>query len=131
MAQARRGKRNSEEENFSFFKSRQPKSSPDVEATLKRIKQHSGVLGVIVVNNEGFAIRTTLDNPTTQLYLHHSRHLIHLSRHTIRDIDPTDDLKFLRMRSKKNELVIAPEDGYTLIVIQAATFQPSKVPSGN
>ncbi|XP_065051696.1 dynein light chain roadblock-type 1-like [Rhopilema esculentum] len=116
-------KRNSDEEQIVSFFTRQPKSAPDVEARLNRIKQHDGVLGVIVVNNEGIAIRTTLDNPTTQLYMLHCRQLIHLARHTVRDIDPTDDLNFFRMRSKKNELVVAPDQGYTIIVIQSCPGQ--------
>lgn len=88
---------------------------------MNRIRHHTGVLGVIVVNTEGIGIRSTLDNPTTQLYLQHCGHLIKLARHTIRDIDPTDDIKFLRVRSNKNELVIAPDAGYTLIVLQSCT----------
>jgi len=107
-----------EEQNLPFF-TRQPRSSPDVEATLDRIKNHNGVFGVIVVNTEGIAIRSSLDNPTTQLYLWHCQHLIDLARHAIRDIDPTDDLKFFRVRSKKNELVIAPDKGFTVIALQS------------
>ena len=103
------------------FFSRHQRSSPDVEATLNRIKSLNGVLGVIVVNNDGIAIRSTLDNSTTQMYLLHCRHLISLARHTIRDIDPTDDLRFFRVRSKKNELVIAPDQGYTIIALQSCS----------
>ena len=30
------------------------------------------------------------------------------ARSTIRDLDPTDDLTFLRIRSEKNEIMVAP-----------------------
>ncbi|CAG2226312.1 DNCL2 [Mytilus edulis] len=43
-------------------------NSHEVEETLKRIQTHPGVVGTIVVNNEGIPIRTTLDNPTTVQY---------------------------------------------------------------
>eukprot|EP00794_Sanderia_malayensis_P017737 gene17737-19510_t len=96
-----------------------PKTCPDVEACLSRIKTHTGVLGVIVVNKDDIPVKTTLDNQTTQLYTEHCRQLSQLARHTVRDVDPTNDLTFLRIRSKKNEIVIAPDHGYTIITIQA------------
>jgi len=36
----------------------------------------------------------------------------------VRDLDPTNDLTFLRVRTKKNEIMIAPEKDFTLMVIQ-------------
>ena len=36
----------------------------------------------------------------------------------VRDLDPTNDLTFLRVRSKKHEIIVAPERDYLLIVIQ-------------
>ena len=40
----------------------------EVEETLKRLVGHKGVIGTIVVNNEGVPIKSTLDNPTTVQY---------------------------------------------------------------
>ena len=40
------------------------------------------------------------------------------ARSTLRELDATNDLKFLRIRSKKHEIMIAPDSEYTLIVIQ-------------
>lgn len=40
----------------------------EVEETIKRISSHKGVIGLIVVNQEGIPIRTTLDNSTTVQY---------------------------------------------------------------
>ena len=39
-------------------------------------------------------------------------------RSAIRDIDPQNDLTFLRIRSKKHEIMVAPDKEYLLIVIQ-------------
>ncbi|XP_060553324.1 dynein light chain roadblock-type 2 isoform X2 [Ruditapes philippinarum] len=90
----------------------------EVEETLKRIHAHRGVTGIIVVNSEGIPIRTTLDNSTTVQYAG----LIHLlaakARSTVRDIDPQNDLTFLRIRSKKHEIMVAPDNDYVLMVIQ-------------
>ena len=40
------------------------------------------------------------------------------ARSVVRDIDPTNDLTFLRIRSKKHEIMVAPEKDYLLIVVQ-------------
>lgn len=36
----------------------------------------------------------------------------------VRDLDPTNDLAFLRIKSKQNEILIAPDKDFLLIVIQ-------------
>ena len=97
---------------------------------------HKGVQGVIIMNNDGkFAlscsatlfnsliksiylpvffmllalpIRTTMDNPMTAHYCALAQQLVMKSRAGVRDGDPTNDLTFLRIRSKKNEIMIAP-----------------------
>ncbi|KAG9281071.1 dynein light chain roadblock-type 2 [Astyanax mexicanus] len=90
----------------------------EVEDTLKRIQTHKGVIGTIVVNAEGIPIRTTLDNSTTVQYAGLLHQLTMKARSTVRDIDPQNDLTFLRIRSKKHEIMVAPDKEYLLIVIQ-------------
>ncbi|XP_065148506.1 dynein light chain roadblock-type 2 [Paramisgurnus dabryanus] len=91
----------------------------EVEDTLKRIQGHKGVIGTIVVNGEGIPIRTTLDNSTTVQYAGLLHQLTLKARSTVRDIDPQNDLTFLRIRSKKHEIMVAPDKEYLLIVIQS------------
>ncbi|CAL8400798.1 unnamed protein product [Arctogadus glacialis] len=90
----------------------------EVEETLKRIQGQKGVQGVIIVNAEGIPIKTTMDNSTTVQYAGLIHQLVTKARSTIRDVDPQNDLTFLRIRSKKNEIMIAPDKDYFLIVIQ-------------
>ncbi|XP_076370847.1 dynein light chain roadblock-type 2-like isoform X2 [Tachypleus tridentatus] len=80
----------------------------EVEETLKRIQTHKGVIGIIIVNSEGIPIKTTLDNSTTVQYAGLITQLADKARSTVRDIDPTNDLTFLRIRSKKHEIMVAP-----------------------
>ncbi len=75
---------------------------------------------MIIINKEDIPVKSTLDNPTTQIYLEHCKQLLQLARHTVRDVDPTNNLTYLRIRSKRNEILVAPDQGYTLIVIQAS-----------
>jgi len=90
----------------------------EVEETIKRIQANKGVIGIIVVSQEGIPIRTTLDNSTTVQYSGLIHELAIKAKSTVRDIDPQNDLTFLRIRSKKHEIMVAPDKDYLLIVIQ-------------
>uniref|UniRef100_A0A3Q1CBG6 Dynein light chain roadblock n=2 Tax=Pomacentridae TaxID=30863 RepID=A0A3Q1CBG6_AMPOC len=84
----------------------------------RRIQGQKGVQGIIIVNSEGIPVKTTLDNSSTVQYAGLIHQLVMKARSTVRDIDPQNDLTFLRVRSKKNEIMIAPDKDYFLIVIQ-------------
>uniref|UniRef100_A0A3B4X9G3 Dynein light chain roadblock n=1 Tax=Seriola lalandi dorsalis TaxID=1841481 RepID=A0A3B4X9G3_SERLL len=72
------------------------------------IQSQKGVQGIIIVNSEGIPVKTTLDNSSTVQYAGLIHQLVMKARTTVRDIDPQNDLTFLRVRSKKNEIMIAP-----------------------
>lgn len=93
-------------------------SQAEVEDTLKRIQQHRGVSGLIIVNNEGIPIRTTLDNSTTVQYAGVIHQLTNKAKSSVRDLDPNNDLNFLRIKTKKHEVMIAPDNDLLLITIQ-------------
>ncbi|XP_067932671.1 dynein light chain roadblock-type 2-like [Watersipora subatra] len=95
----------------------------EVEETLKRIAAHRGVIGYIVLNQDGIPIRTTLDNSTTMTYASTVHSLAQKARGVVRDIDPQNDLTFFRLRSKKYEIMVAPDHDYLLIVIQTPDVQ--------
>lgn len=56
----------------------------------------------------GIPVKSTLDNQSTVQYSALIHQLVMKARSTLRDIDPQNDLTFLRVRSKKNEIMIAP-----------------------
>ncbi|RXN20154.1 LRR and PYD domains-containing 3-like protein [Labeo rohita] len=66
-------------------------------------------------------IKTTLDNSTTVQYAGLLHQLTMKARSTVRDIDPQNDLTFLRIRSKKHEIMVSTDKEYLLIVIQNPT----------
>ncbi|XP_011496283.1 PREDICTED: dynein light chain roadblock-type 2 isoform X3 [Ceratosolen solmsi marchali] len=72
---------------------------------MKRIQSHKGVVGTIIVNTEGIPIKSTMDNTTTVQYSGLISQLSDKARSVIRDLDPTNDLTFLRIRSKKHEIM--------------------------
>lgn len=101
--------------------------SQEVEETLKRIQSHKGVVGTIVVNNEGIPVKSTLDNTSTVQYAGLMSQLSDKARSVVRDLDPSNDLSFLRVRSKKHEIMVAPDKDFLLIVIQNPTDWTSDV----
>eukprot|EP00483_Globobulimina_turgida_P000843 UN00844 len=92
----------------------------EVEQTLERMKQHKGVEAVIIVNKDGVPIRPSqgMNDQTSKQYAAHITELTHKARAVIRDLDPNNDLTFLRIRSQKHEIMVAPDRDFTLIVIQ-------------
>ncbi|KAJ3300273.1 Dynein light chain roadblock-type 2 [Borealophlyctis nickersoniae] len=90
----------------------------DVEATLTRIQAHKGVQGIVVATHEGTVLKSTLDNIQTQQISTLVTQLAARGKSVVRDLDPEDDLTFLRIRSKKHEIMVAETKPYLLIVIQ-------------
>ncbi|XP_042749004.1 dynein light chain roadblock-type 1-like, partial [Lagopus leucura] len=80
----------------------------EVEETLKRIQSQKGVQGLIVVNPGGIPIRSSMDKTTTIHYVGLLQSFVMRARSIVRDIDPQNDLTFLRIRTKKNEIMVAP-----------------------
>jgi len=100
------------------IRSNQHQSDNNVEETLKRIQSHKGVTGIMVLNKDGIPIKSTLDQATTNQYAAAHSQLAAKARSVVRDIDPQNDLTFLRFRTKKHEVMVAPDKDYMLIVIQ-------------
>ncbi|KAJ3076737.1 Dynein light chain roadblock-type 2 [Podochytrium sp. JEL0797] len=93
-------------------------ANSEVEETLKRLAAHKGVEGIVIVNLEGIPIRTTLEPDKTIQYAALITQLAAKARSVVRDLDPQNDLTFLRIRSKKHEIMVAPDKEYILIVLQ-------------
>ncbi|GAQ78813.1 Dynein-associated protein Roadblock [Klebsormidium nitens] len=90
----------------------------EIEETFKRVSSHKGVIGTIVVSADGIPIRTTFDSATTVQYAALVSNLALKSKSVVRDLDPENELTFVRIRSKKHEIMIAPDNGFILIVVQ-------------
>ncbi|KAK9810462.1 hypothetical protein WJX72_011086 [[Myrmecia] bisecta] len=90
----------------------------EVEATLQRLTGHKGVVGCIILDHNGQTLRTTCDPEVTEKHAHLIPQLALLARNMVRDLDPQNDLEFLRIRSQKHEIMVAPNPEFVLIVIQ-------------
>lgn len=79
------------------------------------------IVSLIVFIFVGIPIKSTLDNSTTVQYAGLISSLADKARSVVRDLDPTNELTFLRIRSKKHEIMVAPDKEFILIVVQNPT----------
>ena len=78
-------------------------------------------MGTIIVDKEGKPLRTTADAETTEKYAELMPDLAGMARSLVRDLDPQNDLEFLRIRSREDEIMVSPHEDFTLIAIQNLT----------
>ena len=93
-------------------------SGSEVEETLKRINGHKGVLGTIIVNSTGVVIRTTFEAERASKIAGALWSNVGRAMSSVRELDPTDCAKCLRIRTEKLEYMIVPEADFGLIVLQ-------------
>ena len=92
--------------------------SSEVEETIRRLQGHKGVKGVLIMSSDGLPIRSSLGPEETDQYCALVSQLALKASGVVRTLDESDDLAFLRIRSKKYEIMVAPEKDYILVVVQ-------------
>ena len=94
----------------------------EVEERIARIKNHKGVRGLLIVDENGKFLRSTMSSSNNETapkqYASKVTELAKKARSVVRDIDPLNDLTFFRVRSKRQEIMVAPDKNLFLIVIQ-------------
>lgn len=98
-----------------------------VEETEKRLRSHKGVQGFLVLNGDGIAIRSTMDNAQTVQYAALVSRYVEKTRTYVKKLDGDDELDCIRIRCTKYEIVIAPDftggTDYHLVVVQNPTTE--------
>jgi dynein light chain roadblock-type len=93
-----------------------------VEETVKRLSSYKGVVGVLIVNGEGIPVRSTMENDMSVQFGAMAAQLARQARGLVREAAPEDELEFVRLRSKRREVMIAPcydkEQRLSLVVVQ-------------
>lgn len=93
-------------------------SKTEVDRILRRIQGHPGVMALMLTNREGLILRSNLDITTTKNYAAQYRNLIEMASSAVRELDPQNELRFIRVRNKQHEIMVAPTEDLTLIVVQ-------------
>lgn len=81
-------------------------------------------MGIIVIDEHGSVVKTTFDAVTTDIYRTTGAAFCAQARAAVRTIDPENDLKYVRMRTSKYEIMISPTKEYMLVVVQAGKDSP-------
>ncbi|CCW61270.1 unnamed protein product [Phytomonas sp. EM1] len=93
----------------------------DIEELVKRITNHRGVRGFLIINSEGIPIRHSFTEASRELAVQYAalfQSLAIKAKSVVQEMDGSNELQFMRLRSKKNEIIVAPDNKYVLIVIQ-------------
>ncbi|CAK9205240.1 unnamed protein product [Sphagnum troendelagicum] len=90
----------------------------DVEIALKRILSFKDVIGLLLIDADGNILRSTLaEEEEVVKYAQEIPALVIMSRSAVREIDPKNDLKMLRIKSKKHEIMVVVDPQFTLMII--------------
>ena len=105
-------------------------TGPDIEELIKRITSHRGVRGFLILNNEGIAIRHSFTEASRELAVQYAalfQSLAMKAKNVLQEIDSNNELQLIRLRSKKDEIIVAPDNKHMLIIIQDAELEKSEV----
>jgi dynein light chain roadblock-type len=76
------------------------------------------VVGVVIAGTDGIIHKSTLSDELTQQYASQITTLAALASNVVRELDPQDEMSFLRVRSGKHEWMAAPKSSHVLVVVQ-------------
>jgi dynein light chain roadblock-type len=90
----------------------------DSEKILLDLSRKPGVLGTLVTTRDGVPIRSDFPPDATDLYSALVAHFVQRTRKALEEIPETGAPEVIRIRSKKNELIIAPQGEFIFIAVQ-------------
>ena len=92
----------------------------EVETTIARIKKHQGVEGSFITNADKKAFRTNYIGETEKggKLVNNVLTLTEKAKLLVRDLDPSNDLSFLRIKTKNKEIMVSPDSSFMYIVLQ-------------
>ena len=103
----------------------------EVEERFNRIIAHKGIVDILIVGEDGKILKRNKrkdGNETIQSQIAKKvTELAKRARSVVRDINPNNDLTFFRVRSKKQEIMVAPDKNLFLIVIQVSDDKEKEV----
>jgi dynein light chain roadblock-type len=67
---------------------------------------------------EGTPIKTTLNTEQTYFYTTSAAIFIKRCKNIVSELVKNEELAFIRIRTKQNEIMIAPDNEFVLVVIQ-------------
>lgn len=103
---------------LNYFQSRQ---SDEIDEMISRIEKQRGVMGLMVFDKSGVAIKSNLDEGQTNIWACMVAELKRQAKSVGKSISLSDTsrnkMTLLRIRSTKYEVMIAPENDHILVSI--------------
>ncbi|KAJ1741730.1 hypothetical protein LPJ78_001700 [Coemansia sp. RSA 989] len=91
----------------------------DIDETINRLNAKKGVESVTALTIDGRVIRTTATAEQGELQGKLLSKLARTAAEMVTELEPQDELSFLRIRTKRHEIMVAPDQSYLLIVVQS------------
>eukprot|EP01104_Vermistella_antarctica_P004692 TRINITY_DN15115_c0_g1_i1.p3 TRINITY_DN15115_c0_g1~~TRINITY_DN15115_c0_g1_i1.p3 ORF type:complete len:105 (+),score=30.79 TRINITY_DN15115_c0_g1_i1:15-329(+) len=91
----------------------------NVEAIFNRLNDRDGVVGVLCTNAKGLTVKTSLGEKETKVYAALLHTLVQDSSEKITSLDATNDLSFIHLKTRKNEIHVCTEAGSSFLVLQS------------
>ncbi|KAH8373047.1 hypothetical protein KR009_011027, partial [Drosophila setifemur] len=91
-----------------------------VEEAFKQVKARKNVRDVVILNDAGNPVRTTMDRDDAVHFSGHFQAIRGRLERGMSKIDPKDELLMLRVRTKTNEVLLVPDSKITVLVVQDA-----------
>ncbi|XP_023163335.1 dynein light chain roadblock-type 2 [Drosophila hydei] len=77
-----------------------------------------GAREIIIIDAAGKPVRSTVSQRRTYMYAAQLQPLAKMSRNVVRDLDPANDVTFLRIRSDSHEVHMSLNPEFIVVVIQ-------------
>lgn len=88
----------------------------ETDEFINRIRDH---VDTIILDSDLTAVSTTLDNTTTIAFANGMSALSTAAQSACRDLDPSNEMMFLRVRTTKHEFLIGSDNEvFTIITVQ-------------
>ncbi|KAH8301740.1 hypothetical protein KR059_010305, partial [Drosophila kikkawai] len=91
--------------------------SYDDDAFIK-LFDHRGGRDIIIMDNNGLPLRSTSSQRRTIFLVGNLKPLLFMARNVVRDLDPSNDITFMRIRSNIGEVHMTLGSEFILIVVQ-------------
>jgi len=88
----------------------------ELEDGINRIK--GIVQAYAITGSDGKATRGNLSKEEERKFTPYVNELVDKARNVVRDVDPANDMSFLRFTMKNHEILVAPGDNFRIIALQ-------------
>ena len=89
-----------------------------IEETFNKVNTHKGIEGIILSDSEGVPIKSTFNEDEKTYFYTTSASMFEKKCRNVAKELIEEDLTFIRIRTKLNEIMIAPENDFIFIVVQ-------------